>query len=129
MPQQTLGSMYPFIMMLVVFAFFYFFAVRPQKKREKQINAMREALRVGDRVTTIGGIRGKVVKLGDEYLTIETGNKKTQLEVTKWAIGTTEEVDRPATDPEPVYEEPVEETPLTEEPAARDDSVNEDRGI
>jgi preprotein translocase YajC subunit len=57
MPAEQLGSMYPFIMMIVVIAFFYFFAVRPQKKREKEINAMRDALRVGDRVTTIGGIQ------------------------------------------------------------------------
>ncbi len=128
MPQQQLGAMYPFIMMLVVFGFFYFFAVRPQKKREKQINAMREALRVGDRVTTIGGIRGKVVKLGDEYLTIETG-RKTQLEVTKWAIGTSEEAqDRPAADP--VYEESAEEPIHMDDPdVIEEDSVRKDQGM
>lgn len=125
MPQQTIGTLYPFIMMLVVFAFFYFFAVRPQKKREKQINEMREALRVGDRVTTIGGIRGKVVKLGEEYLTIETGNKRTQLEVTKWAIGTTEETNRPATDT--VHEAPADDDAIITE--TEEEISEEDRGL
>lgn len=125
MSQEQLGSLYPFLMMLVVFAFFYFFAVRPQKKREKQINAMRDALRTGDRVVTIGGIRGKIVKLGDEYLTIETGSKKTQIEVTKWAIGTAEEAGN-RTVTETVEEEAAADH---EEELLQEDSVTEDRGI
>lgn len=96
MPQEQLGTMYPFAMLALVFVFFYFFAIRPQKKREKEVTAMRNALKVGDRVTTIGGIRGKVSKVGEEYVTIEVGNAKTKLEVTKWAIGN---VDQPGSAP------------------------------
>lgn len=90
MPAQV-GSMYPLIMMAIVVGFFYFFAIRPQKKREREIAAMRAALKVGDRVTTIGGIRGRIVKIGEEYLTLETSNEKTRLEMTKWAIGSVED--------------------------------------
>ncbi len=128
MSAEQVGSMYPFIMMIVVIAFFYFFAVRPQKKREKEINAMRDALRVGDRVTTIGGIRGKIVKLGDEYLTIETGSRKTQMELSKWAIGSADDAtNRPATDP--VVDEPVEPVHDADETVTEEDSTTEDRGI
>lgn len=93
MPQQQLGSLYPFIMMMIVLVFFYFFAIRPQKKREKQMAEMRNALKVGDRVITIGGIRGKVVKVGTDYLTLEVSNQKTTVEFMKWAIGSVENVD------------------------------------
>lgn len=118
MAAEQLGQAYPFIMMIVVFAFFYFFVIRPQKKREKEVNAMRSALRVGDRVTTIGGIRGKVVKVGEEYLTLEVGTAKTKLEVTKWAVGTVDNADRAQSAP---VEETVEEV--------EEDSMTEDRGL
>lgn len=78
-----------FIVPLVFFAMFYFFAIRPQKKRQKEITEMRESLKVGDQVITIGGIHGKIVKLKDETITIEVGSDKTKFEVTRWAIGST----------------------------------------
>lgn len=93
MPQEQLGTIYPFFMMIVVFVFFYFFAIRPQKKREKQMTEMRNALKVGDRVVTIGGIRGKVTKVGTDYLTLEVSNQKTTVEFMKWAVGSVENVD------------------------------------
>ena len=122
MPQQQLGTLYPFVMMIIVFAFFYFFAIRPQKKREREVNAMRAALKVGDRVTTIGGIRGKVIKVNDEFVTIEVGNTRTRLEMTKWAVGTVDNADTGVPVQDTVVEEPVEEDVV-------DDSVTEDRGI
>ena len=68
-------------------AVFYFFAIRPQRKKEKEIKEMRDNLRVGDDIITIGGIYGKVLKLKDDMVTIEIGSAKTRLEMTKWAIG------------------------------------------
>ena len=67
----------PFVLLIVLF---YFMLIRPQKKREKQTKAMLDALKVGDKVVTIGGICGKVSKIKDEYVFIESGNIGTQEE-------------------------------------------------
>ncbi len=75
------------IMMVIFIAFFYFIVIRPQKKREKQIQEMRDNLKVGDEVITIGGIYGKIVKVKDEVVTIEVGADRTKMNVTRWAIG------------------------------------------
>ena len=64
-------SILPFVLIFVVF---YFIAIRPQKKREKETKAMIDALKVGDKVTTIGGICGKITKIKDNYVVLETGN-------------------------------------------------------
>lgn len=77
----------PLILPLGFLAVFYFFAIRPQRKKEKEIREMRDSLRVGDDVITIGGIYGKVLKLKDDLVTIEVGSAKTKLEMTRWAIG------------------------------------------
>jgi len=68
----------------------YFLLIRPQKKREKQVTAMRNAVKAGDDVVTIGGIRGKIVKTRDEILTIQVGSDKTKFEVMRWAISKVE---------------------------------------
>ena len=66
---------------------FYFIAIRPQRKRDKEIKEMRGNLRVGDEVLTIGGIRGKIIQVKDDYITLEIGVAKNKVEFTKWAIG------------------------------------------
>ena len=68
-------------------AIFYFFAIRPQKKKEIQVKEMRNELRVGDNVITIGGIHGKIVVAKEDILTIETGTSKTKLDITRWSVG------------------------------------------
>jgi preprotein translocase subunit YajC len=78
-----------FIIPIAFLVFFYVFAIRPQKKRQKEITEMRNNLRVGDEIVTIGGIYGKIVKLKEDIVTIEVGSNKTKLDLTKWAIGTT----------------------------------------
>ncbi|MCF6462745.1 preprotein translocase subunit YajC [Clostridium sp. Cult1] len=78
-----------FIIPIAFLVIFYVFAIRPQKKREKEIREMRESLRVGDEIITIGGIYGKIVKLKDDMVTIEVGANKTKIDLTKWAIGST----------------------------------------
>ncbi|MFY9213206.1 MAG: preprotein translocase subunit YajC, partial [Tissierellaceae bacterium] len=83
MPEQLQAMMLP-IGLLVVF---YFFAIRPQKKREKEIQAMREGIKVGDEIITIGGILGKVITVKDDQIIIEVGATKTRLELTKWSVG------------------------------------------
>ena len=73
-------------MLAVTFGVFYFFGVRPQKKQERENNAMRNNLTVGDEVTTIGGIIGKIVSIKDETCVIETTRSCTKIRVLKSAI-------------------------------------------
>ena len=75
------------ILFLVVFiAIMYLLLIRPQRKKEKAINLMRNNLRAGDEIVTIGGICGKIVKIRDETLTIQVGADKIKFEVMRWAI-------------------------------------------
>jgi len=84
---MNLQQFQPIIITILFLAFFYFLVIRPQKKKEAEINEMRKNLRVGDEIITIGGIRGKIVKLKDEYITVEVGTSKTKLELARWAVG------------------------------------------
>lgn len=81
--QQLQGLIIP-VGFLVIF---YFFAIRPQKKKEAQVKEMRAALKVGDEVITIGGIYGKIVLAKEDIITVEVGNAKTKLEMTRWSVG------------------------------------------
>ena len=64
----------------------YFLIWRPQKKQEKETNDMRNNLTVGDEITTIGGIIGKIVSIKDETVTIETSHDRTKIRILKSAI-------------------------------------------
>ena len=76
------------IMLLVMVAIFYFMLIRPENKRKKEAENMRSSLKVGDRVTTIGGIMGKVVHVADETFVLETGADQVRIEFGKWALST-----------------------------------------
>ena len=80
---QQLVTLMPLILLIVIM---YFLLIRPQKKREKAVTAMRNAIKVGDEVITIGGICGKIVKTKDETLTIQVGADKTKFEIMRWAV-------------------------------------------
>ena len=83
------GSNLSFIIMMVaLIAVFYFFMIRPENKRKKEAEAMRNALKVGDNITTIGGIIGDVVSVKDNSIVIETSADRVRMEFTKWAIST-----------------------------------------
>ena len=62
------------LMMVIIVAIFYFFMIRPQQKKQKEIQKAREALKVGDKVITAGGIYGKIKEIGDLYMVIEIAN-------------------------------------------------------
>ena len=76
------------IMMVALFAAMYFFTIRPQKKQQQKEQELRESTQIGDEITTIGGICGKVVSIKDDTITIETGSDRTKLKIKKFAIGT-----------------------------------------
>ena len=69
-----MGLITTFLPFLIIILFMYFIMIRPQKKKEKELKAQIDALKVGDKVVTIGGLCGKVSKLKDNYVFIETGN-------------------------------------------------------
>ena len=71
---------------LVMIAVFYFFMYRPQKKQEKESTDMRNNLKVGDEITTIGGVIGKIVSIKDETVTIETSNERNKIRILRSAI-------------------------------------------
>jgi len=81
------GGMGMIIYIVAIIAIFYFIAIRPQKKQEKQTAAMRNSLEVGDEVTTIGGIVGRVSHIKDDIVTIETGADRVRIRFKKSAIG------------------------------------------
>ena len=74
------------IMLVAMFAIMYFVMIRPQKKRQKEEQEMRNAVEVGDEITTIGGICGKVVSVKENNLVIETGADRTRMLITRWSV-------------------------------------------
>ena len=81
------GSPVTMILFMVgMFAIMYFVMIRPQKKRQKEEQEMRSAVDVGDEITTIGGICGRVVTVKEEHLIIETGADRNRMQITRWAI-------------------------------------------
>ncbi len=80
------GNMSMIIMMVGIFALMYFFTIRPQKKRQKEEQEMRNAVEVGDEITTIGGICGKIVIVKEQHLIIETGADRNRMQITRWAV-------------------------------------------
>ena len=88
--QNTAGAngsgWYTIIMLGIMLVVFYFFMIRPQKKQEKETAEMRNNLQVGDEITTIGGIIGKIVSIKEETIMIETGKEKTKIRLLKTAV-------------------------------------------
>lgn len=99
--EGTPKTMSPWIVILIYVAFFgvigYFLIFRPNKKRKKQEEELRSSIILGDEVTTIGGIVGRVVNIKDDNITIESSIDKTLMEFKNWAI---REVKKPITDDE-----------------------------
>ena len=79
-----------FFMLIGMFVLMYFVMIRPENKRKKEAEAMRSALKVGDKITTIGGIIGKVVDIKEDKFVIETGADQVRIEFAKWALSTNE---------------------------------------
>ena len=75
-------------MLIGMFALMYFVMIRPENKRKKEAEQMRSNLKVGDEITTIGGITGKVVNIKDDKFVVETGADQVRIEFAKWALST-----------------------------------------
>lgn len=85
------GSKSSFSYLIIMVAFFgimYFLMIRPQKKKQKEEQQMRDSIQIGDEITTIGGIMGRVVAVKEDSLVIETGADRNKMKITRWAIQT-----------------------------------------
>ena len=76
------------IMMVALFAIMYFVMIRPQKKKQKEEQTMRDSVQVGDEITTIGGIVGRGVTVKEDSLIIETGADRNKMKIMRWAVST-----------------------------------------
>ena len=81
-----LASLVTFLPLVLIFVLMYFMMIRPQRKQQKKEQEMRNNLRVGDQITTIGGICGRVVTVKEDELVIETGANCNKMVIKKWAI-------------------------------------------
>lgn len=90
------GMMTTVIMLAVMFAIMYFMVIRPENKRKKEAEQLRSQLKVGDHITTIGGVMGTVVSVKDDKFVIESGADQVRIEFAKWALSTNETADAAA---------------------------------
>ena len=74
------------IMVAVMFALLYFMMIRPENKRKKEAQAMRDSLSVGDAITTIGGLTGTICQVKENTIVLESGVDRVRVEFTKWAV-------------------------------------------
>ena len=81
-----MSSMFSILILVLLFTVMYFLMIRPQKKREKETNAMRAGVQVGDEIVTIGGICCKVVKTKEESIVVQVGADKVKMEFMRWAV-------------------------------------------
>ncbi len=84
-----IGGVTMILYLAVIIAVFYFFMIRPEKKRKKQAEEMRNSLSVGDNITTIGGMVGKIVNVSGDFITFETGEDRVRIKIAKWGISST----------------------------------------
>ncbi|MBQ6264585.1 MAG: preprotein translocase subunit YajC [Clostridia bacterium] len=82
------SSMSMIILIVAMFGVMYFVMIRPQKKKQQQEQEMRDSIQVGDEITTIGGIMGRVVTVKEDSLVIETGADRNKMKITRWAVST-----------------------------------------
>ena len=74
------------IMIVAMLAMLYFFMIRPENKRKKEAQNMRDSLTVGDVITTIGGITGTICTVKENTIVIESGVDRVRIDLTKWAV-------------------------------------------
>lgn len=83
---DAMSLLVSFAPLVLVFVAMYFLMIKPQKKRQKEIEKMRNELTVGNRIVTIGGFIGRITRINDDELFISLGNSKEQIAIRKWAV-------------------------------------------
>ncbi len=93
MPANPIASLIiSLVPMILIFVVFYFMLIRPQRKKDKQVKEMLNNLKVGDRVTTIGGIYGTISGLRDDSVELSVGRQNLSMVVARWAIRSVDEI-------------------------------------
>lgn len=110
------SGMSSILMIVLMFAVLYFLMIRPEKKRKQQAQQMRDGLKKGDTITTIGGVIGKVVAIDKDTFVIETSEDRVRMQFAKWALSTVG-VQTGEQPDQPKKSEKKEEEAPTEEPA------------
>ena len=82
------GNPMSLVLMVGLFAVMYFVMIRPQKKKQKEEQQMRDTIQIGDEITTIGGIMGRVVTVKEDSIVLETGADRVKMKFQRWAIQT-----------------------------------------
>ena len=88
----VVSILFTFAPMVLIFVVFWFLMIRPQRKKDKQVNEMLNNLKAGDRICTIGGIYGTITGIQDDTVRLSVGRDNTQMVVARWAIRSVEEV-------------------------------------
>ena len=120
------SGMTSILMIVIMLTIFYFLLIRPENKRKKQAEEMRNSLKKGDWLTTIGGVYGRVVAITDRTVVIETSEDRVRVEFLKSAIGQVGTLDeQAAAQQRPVGKkdkkaEKADETPAVEEKASEE---------
>jgi preprotein translocase subunit YajC len=133
-PQDSTSGLMSFLPLVLIIVVFYFILIRPQNKKNKQVQQMRDSIKRGDWVTTIGGLRGRIVRIREDMITIEIGSDKVKLDIMKWGISKIDESgpdtksSKKAKDEEPSDEEKPKRKPKKLEKAQKDDEDNPDDG-
>ena len=125
-PSGLLGGS-PILMIVIMIAIFYFMLIRPENKRKKEAEQMRNSLKKGDWLTTIGGLYGKVVAITDRTVVLETSEDRVRVEFLKSAIGSvgTLEEQEAAAQRKPKAKK-GEEPAAVEEPKAEEKTTSEE---
>ena len=89
-----LGMLITFVPIILIFVLMWLVLIRPQNKKRKQEDAMRQSAQIGDEITTIGGIVGRIVgiKEDNQTLVIETGTDRAKMRIKRWAIGSVDTI-------------------------------------
>ncbi len=95
-PSGAAMGMPSIVMLVLMIAIFYFMLIRPENKKKKAMQQMRDALKTGDKITTIGGIVGEIVHIKDDNIVIETSADRVRIELAKWAVSTNETAEKAA---------------------------------
>ena len=114
-------------LIVVMIAVFYFMIIRPENKRKKQAEDMRNSLKKGERVTTIGGMVGRIVQVNDTTVVFETSEDRVRIEIAKWGIQSTESMEQAMAQKgkKPVKKEEKVEEPVKVEAPAKEEAAQE----
>ena len=94
MPENVAAVLVQILPLVLIVVVFYFLLIRPQRKKDKEVKNMLANLKVGDRITTIGGIYGTISAIKDDVITIDVGADKTKMIIARWAVRSLENTRR-----------------------------------